>query len=649
MKKISKLWMLAAILTFCGIMGTMLTSCVEKDNPVTDNGSNMVVDPNDVNLADDSYDIKYSWEAYVSPTVDPELRKAFLEYIEFPVDEPNSETSLVVLNSIHDMEEEDIVDIAINGGTIAIAYPTEEDLEALYLEETTDFIKPEDIEGALLFAVDFTKFSAYIVNVPTGDSEKCGTTVTLNTSDEEAGPWEPNPENTPYAGQSADKHGDMYDHISLFIEELNKQEEAWTEETAEARAITRADTKDAEAADIKKMASMRHLWKSISVPINETYFRDYRFQANCPMAVGYDIYPVHVYEGEQGAGDYYFVNMSASVNNGSVYKGKDAFGTSFFWVYLRWCGGFPTKFYVSSTLINSDNEEVATGVSFPSAGFPRPQTVIKKVDHVEEYSFGLALGVSGGVHGETEVDADAQGDKTGSKSKFGWEVKGHIDANWKWTDRKTWSVADVDLENQSSESTAAWQAVYNHLPEYKWSEQYGFYEGDSRAYRSTTIINGSWIWYIPNTQDDTESKPLRMKVHAETTYNLLKFWSTDASLGRVEWKCSMDDILTCPKQYRYRLAPVVLKNDYKNKFISNIMVYTKDGQPVTSKTQFQNSYPSGSEIKLGDFRCSSELIVKFKMDGKDYYYSTNTYVKPIFKDTVTLYASTDFMVDPDQE
>ena len=284
MKKISKLWMLAAILTFCGIMGTMLTSCVEKDNPVTDNGSNMVVDPNDVNLADDSYDIKYSWEAYVSPTVDPELRKAFLEYIEFPVDKPNSETSLVVLNSIHDMEEEDIVDLAINGATIAIAYPTEEDLEALYLEETTDFIKPEDIEGALLFAVDFTKFSAYIVNAPTGDSEKCGTTVTLNTSDEAAGPWEPNPANTPYAGQSADKHGDMYDHISLFIEELNKQEEAWTEETAEARAMTRGDTKDAEAADIKKMASMRHLWKSISVPINETYFRDYRFQANCPMA-----------------------------------------------------------------------------------------------------------------------------------------------------------------------------------------------------------------------------------------------------------------------------------------------------------------------------------------------------------------------------
>lgn len=642
MKRLNQ-WMFAAILTICGTMTMGLTSCSEKDN-TADNGSNIVVNPNDVNLADDTYDIKYGWDAYVSPTVDPELREALLEYIVDPVDKPTSETSLVVLNSIHDMAEEDIMELAYNGATIAIAYPTEEDLETLNIEEA-QFITPEDIEGALLYAVDLTTFKAYIVDAPSKDSEDCRTTVTLNTSDEAAGTWDPNEENLPYAGQSADKHGDMYDHISLFIEELNKQEESEREEAAETRSITRADKKDDEGTDIKKVASMVHLWKSSSVRIDLKYFRSYRFEANCPMAVGYDIYPIHVYEGEQGAGDYYFVNMSASVNNGSVYKGKSAFGTSFFWVYLRWCGGFPTRFLVSSTLINSDNEETATGASFPSVGFPRPQTVIKKVDHSEEWSFGLALGVSGGYTSASEQKWNAAGNEDGATDKSGWEIKGHLDANWKWSDRKTWTVADVDLENQSSESTAAWQAVYNNLPEYKWSEDCGFDEGNSRAYRSTTIINGSWVWYIPNTRDDSDTKPLRMKVHAETAYRLLKFWSTDASLGKVEWVSEMNDILTFPKMYRYKVAPIVLKNDYMNKFISNIMVYTKDGKQAVSETQFQNSYPSGSEIKLGDFRCAEDLIVKFKMDGKTYTYSANQYVKPVFKNIVTLYASNDFKAE----
>jgi hypothetical protein len=73
------------------------------------------------------------------------------------------------------------------------------------------------------------------------------------------------------------------------------------------------------------------------------------------------------------------------------------------------------------------------------------------------------------------------------------------------------------------------------------------------------------------------------------------------------------------------------------------MVYNKDGKELISKYRFQNSYPAGQEIKLGAFRCTNDLIVKFKMDGKTYVYKKNDgYVKPIFKDNVTLYATEDF-------
>ena len=96
-----------------------------------------------------------------------------------------------------------------------------------------------------------------------------------------------------------------------------------------------------------------------------------------------------------------------------------------------------------------------------------------------------------------------------------------------------------------------------------------------------------------------------------------------------------------PKIANYKAGNIILKND-TTKFISNIMIYNKDGKEMISKYRFQNSYPAGQEIKLGAFRCTDDLIVKFKMDGKTYVYKQNDYVKPIFKESVTLYVTNDF-------
>ena len=98
-----------------------------------------------------------------------------------------------------------------------------------------------------------------------------------------------------------------------------------------------------------------------------------------------------------------------------------------------------------------------------------------------------------------------------------------------------------------------------------------------------------------------------------------------------------------PKIANYKAGNIILKND-TTKFISNIMIYNKDGKEMISKYRFQNSYPAGQEIKLGAFRCTDDLIVKFKMDGKTYVYKQNDYVKPIFKESVTLWTESFLLV-----
>ena len=215
---------------------------------------------------------------------------------------------------------------------------------------------------------------------------------------------------------------------------------------------------------------------------------------------------------------------------------------------------------------------------------------------------------------------------------------------WSWSDTKSWSVKDVDVENTTANSTAAWTLIYNELPQFKFSEDYGFDLGNSRAYRSSMQLHGSWVWYIPDMPYDTDAEPLRIKIEAEGNYGFMNFWGTKADLNTHSWTCSFTDIKAMPKMVNYKAGHLILKNN-TGKYISNIMVYNGAGQLLVHEKMFQNNYPDGTDIKLGAYKCSEDIIVKFKMDGKTYVYNLNPYIKTIFKEEVTIYAANDFKVE----
>lgn len=58
--------------------------------------------------------------------------------------------------------------------------------------------------------------------------------------------------------------------------------------------------------------------------------------------VSFDIYQVHCYEGQAGSGDYYIVNMSSSVSNNDMYKGR--WSNRHGGTYVRICGFYGKAF-----------------------------------------------------------------------------------------------------------------------------------------------------------------------------------------------------------------------------------------------------------------------------------------------------------------
>lgn len=150
-------------------------------------------------------------------------------------------------------------------------------------------------------------------------------------------------------------------------------------------------------------------------------------KGNGSVTVSFDIFQVHCYEGQPGAGDYYIVEMSASVNNHDMYKGK--WRNKHGGTYVRICGLYGKSFSVECipcryTFTQKDGkrnyEDLSNDViNFTAAGTPSPQTAIGQVSYTSSHTKGVDASIS--VSGGKDVKG-AHGD-----------VQGSIAGNWSWT------------------------------------------------------------------------------------------------------------------------------------------------------------------------------------------------------------------------
>ena len=354
--------------------------------------------------------------------------------------------------------------------------------------------------------------------------------------------------------------------------------------------------------DIKK--EVRHLKKSK---------RDY-IEGSGAINASFDIYQVHCYEGQAGSGDYYIVNMSSSVSNKDMYKGKwwNRHGGS----YVRICGFYGKAFAMECIPLKcekKDGKKVYTELNtddiyFTASGTPSPQTTINQVTYTSSHTHGVEAGLS--------VAAGAKGDIPYAEAKY------TMKAGWSWTHSKTYTINDMDIKNTQRKNIAAYELVFKNLPYFRWKSSRGFEEGNSNIYRATAEVNAAWAWYMPKMKDNSDESPIAIRFIARPTYGAMSFVSTKADLHTFTYTDigNVNYVIELQPFTRDRYAPLQFTNNLNDKVaISNIEIYKKGEQKAI--WSYKSTLQNGSSITTPPLRIADNYEVEFTtVNGQTYKY-----------------------------
>lgn len=342
-------------------------------------------------------------------------------------------------------------------------------------------------------------------------------------------------------------------------------------------------------------------------------------KGNGSITVSFDIFQVHCYEGQPGAGDYYIVEMSACVNNKDMYKGKwwNRHGGS----YVRICGLYgksfsveciPCRYTFTQKGGKRNYEDLSNDViSFTAAGTPSPQTTIGQVSYTSSHTKGVDAGIS--VSG----GKDAKGGHG--------DVQGSIAGNWSWTNSKSYSISDMDIKSTLQQNRVGYQLVFNNLPKFDWSKERGFDEGYSQIYRSTAEIHSSWAWYMPDIKDDSSDNPIAIRIVAQPVYGSLSFISTKADLkeGTYNNIVNVDDVIELKSFTRDRCTPLTFKNNLNGSVsIAKISIYKEN--ETQACWEYTSTLVNGKSVTTPALKVANNYRVEFATsNGTTYKYKKN--------------------------
>ena len=400
---------------------------------------------------------------------------------------------------------------------------------------------------------------------------------------------------------------DIYTYLNGWVADMNKYEEKKVENSNGDDDLSKDFTQYHYGVtytydDIKK--EVRHLKKSK---------RDY-IEGSGAINASFDIYQVHCYEGQAGSGDYYIVNMSSSVSNKDMYKGKwwNRHGGS----YVRICGFYGKAFAMECIPLKcekKDGKKVYTELNtddiyFTASGTPSPQTTINQVTYTSSHTHGVEAGLS--------VAAGAKGDIPYAEAKY------TMKAGWSWTHSKTYTINDMDIKNTQRKNIAAYELVFKNLPYFRWKSSRGFEEGNSNIYRATAEVNAAWAWYMPKMKDNSDESPIAIRFIARPTYGAMSFVSTKADLHTFTYTDigNVNYVIDLQPFTRDRFAPLQFTNNLNYKVaISNIEIYKKGEQKAI--WSYKSTLQNGSSITTPPLRIADNYEVEFTtVNDKTYKY-----------------------------
>ena len=585
-----------------------LASCTEHDNPVDNDQVTTDIDPTSVNeFKPEVFTMASLW---VAPGVDADLKQAF-DWGTATTESTPEEGSVLVLNKLTDVSEAVLQNALENGGPeylICVVNPDKAEFEA-YAESHDWFDVEADNVTDSTFIYGFNAVNRrYIIQKP--------------VTEEGADP----------VLENINRAQNYYVYISAMLNDFGRSQQNGSNDKEDGKT------------SMEDFASHYHYAVTKTFNVEKT-FREVlwssadKLSGSFTATANYDVYMVHVYEGEPGEGDYYGVRMTASIASANMWKGKG--DNTHGGVHVRWCGAYCTDFFavahiVSGTPSNYNwDEDTSDKIIFTAGGFPSPSTTTGSTTYQDKNSFSLSMSQSiGGSAGK-----NSKGKSKDIEAQFSFSE------SWEWSHTETRDINDVDIINVSRGNIAGWQLQFNNLPEYKFSESKGFKEGDNKAARGTMEIHGSWLWYDKTGKDNQDRTPWLLCTWLEGRYEIQSFITTEADLDKTNIVGADKFIIQLPKMVNATAGQLKIKNDLPDGMtLSNVKVYTTDDIEVN---EFENTVPNGGEQVLGAFNTKYQYIVTFKgrtSDGKTSYYkyTLNPSIKLSHKAMTTVYANSDF-------
>lgn len=590
-----------------------LASCASNDVPVVDTVTE--VDPESVEF---NPEVLTMATLYVADGVDPDLRQAF-KWGCATEDTSPEWGDVLLLNKLTDVNEDvlkHLLEYPSPNFLICLVNPVKAEIDAFAESHDWFDIETDNVGDDLLIYAFNTDNHRYLISQPA--AEEGGDPILANLNRAQM----------------------YYVHISAMLSDFAQNQ------------VNGSKEKDKEGkTDMEDFANALHY--SVTYPFTSNHlFREVLWSdadylsGGGSMTANYDIYMVHVYEGEPGAGDYYGVKMTASIANAGMWKGKG-------WnkhggVRVRWCGASCRRFYAESHLISSMNanwfEDLTDRLMFTSGGYPSPSTTVGQTSYEDKNSFSLSMSQS--VGGEISKESKGAESSLGAKGSLDFSFS----ESWEWSHTESRTISDVDITNMTQRGNwAAWALYFNNLPEFKWSEDYGYDIKNNQASRGTMEIHTSWLWYDRSGKDNEDRAPYVLCTYMDVEYEMWSFISTAADNKRDTWKIYPTEYkkITLPKMVNTTAGPLKIVNDLPDGMtISNIKVLTTDNQEAS---EFENTVPNGGERVLGAYNTKYQYIVTFKgktRAGKvsNYKYTLNPSIKVNHKETTVVYAASDFKV-----
>jgi len=580
----------------------MPTACSDNsDNPVDDNEE--VIDQGDAEFTPQKLSMANVW---VADGVDADLKQAFEWASVGTSDDPNL-AGILVVNKLTDVSEEAlkrVFKLNVNG-LVCVVNPVKAELDA-YCEshDWADINTSVVTDATMIFGFN-SAGQLYDIVMPT-DSEEFLTNL--------------------------NKAQDYY----VFISSMLKDYASHMENGAY----------DKDSKSIESFGSQYHYQKTYTFYCHEEFkhvlwsSRDYH-DGSGSLTACFDIYTAHVYEGEPGAGDYYAVNMTASIASAGMWKGKG--DNRHGGVHVRWVGAYATNFFAEAHLRehNADwYQDTSDHIIFPSGGYPSPSTTVGQTTYNKSNSFSLDMSQTVGGESKSGTGsggASSESSKNGSLS---------FSEGWKWEQSESRTISDVDVINETTRGNwARWRLQFNNLPKYK-SSSISFDIGNNVAARGTMDLHTSWLWYDKNGKDNQDRTPYDLCIWLRGDYQHQNFTSTGADLIKKDWSWGQTFTIQLPKIVNVTAGHIALKNDLPDGMtLSNVKVARADtGEEIS---EFENTIPNGGEQVLGFYNSNYKYMVTFKAKkngeaARTYKYTLNPSIQVSHKATTTLYAASDF-------